>query len=51
VVCHTSKLLGIHTKLSCHLYVGMGEMESLPGIYPCLKLRRKLPLVGHIITP
>ena len=46
-----SELLGVHSEFSCHLNVGMGKVEPLSGIDPCLELGRQFLLFGHIVTP
>jgi hypothetical protein len=50
VIGHASQLLGVHPEFSCHLNVGMGKVEPLSGIDPCLKFGRQLLLLGHSVT-
>jgi hypothetical protein len=47
VIGHASELLGIDPELSRHLDMGMGKVEPLSGIDPCLEFGRQVSLIGH----
>lgn len=50
VIGHASQLLGVHSKFSRHLHLGMGKVEPLASIDPRLEFRRELLPLAHIVT-
>jgi hypothetical protein len=49
VICKTSEFLGVESKLSRHLDVGMRQSKLVPSVHPYLNSRCQSFLVGcHI---